>query len=393
MDVLTAERAKPALPFAGTYQVLDFALSNLSNSRLDDVWLTLQYQAASLEGRVHNGRPWDLDRTRGGLRLIVPEEGSGSVHEEGFSQGNADELYQLRDLIRDSGADLVLTMSADHIYTLDHRDVVEAHLARDAEVTVVTTDVADLDGADPSDHAVCEIDDDGRISGVAYKPDDPTSTVVAAEIIVYRADLLVTMLEDLHRELTTNPDDTEETPGLGDFGDLLLPRFVERGRTFAFALPGYWRDIGQPHHYLNAHLELLESDQGLFRESWPIRTTTPWRPPARVQDGAAVTDSLLSSGCRVAGEVTRSVLGQGVVVEAGAVVTESVLFADTVVEAGARVHRSIVDTLCRIGPNARIGDPDSDLTDSEAIVLVGRDSVVDSALAAGARVPPGGTVD
>ena len=124
MDVLTLERAKPALPFAGSYQLLDFPLSNLVNSGIDDVWLSVQYQASALEEQVRNGRPWDLDRTRGGLRLLVPQEGTGSLDEEGFAKGNADELYRLRDQIRTAEPRPLLVMSADHVYRLDYRDVV-----------------------------------------------------------------------------------------------------------------------------------------------------------------------------------------------------------------------------------------------------------------------------
>ena len=141
MDVLTLERAKPALPFAGSYQLLDFPLSNLVNSGIDDVWLSVQYQASALQDQVRNGRPWDLDRTRGGLRLLMPQEGTGSMDEEGFAHGNADELYRLRDQIGLPAPDLVLVMSADHVYRLDYRDVVDTHRAKDAEVTVVATDL------------------------------------------------------------------------------------------------------------------------------------------------------------------------------------------------------------------------------------------------------------
>ena len=135
MDVLTLERAKPALPFAGSYQLLDFSLSNLVNSGISDVWLSVQYQASALEEQAHNGRPWDLDRTRGGLRLLVPQQGSGSMDEEGFAKGNADELYRLRDQIRRADPELVVVMSADHVYRLDYREVIATHREKGAEVT------------------------------------------------------------------------------------------------------------------------------------------------------------------------------------------------------------------------------------------------------------------
>ena len=118
----------------GSYQLLDFPLSNLVNSGVDDVWLSVQYQASALQEQVRNGRPWDLDRTGGGLRLLIPQQGTGSMDEEGFAHGNADELFRLRDDLRRADPDLVLVMSADHVYRLDYRDVVDTHRAKDAEV-------------------------------------------------------------------------------------------------------------------------------------------------------------------------------------------------------------------------------------------------------------------
>jgi glucose-1-phosphate adenylyltransferase len=394
MDVLTLERAKPALPFAGSYQLLDFPLSNLVNSRIDDVWLSVQYQASALQDQVRNGRPWDLDRTGGGLRLLIPQEGSGSMDEEGFAHGNADELYRLRDEIRREAPDLVLVMSADHVYRLDYRDVVETHRAKDAEVTVVVTDLGDVYGEDPADHAVVEVNRLGRVTSFEYKPDRPASSTVATEVFLYDPEVLVQLLEELHHELSDEPhegDDDIGDTGLGDFGDLLLPRLVDRGRVFAHRLDGYWRDLGQPHHYLNAHLELLDGEAGLFDAAWPIRTQQPQREPAYVETGAVFEDTLLSAGSRVAGTVRRSVIGPGVVVEEGAEVVESVLFGDTVVRTGARVTRSIVDTGCELLDGADVGADDVDLDDADAIPIVGRDSSVSTSLPAGSRLAPGTT--
>lgn len=393
MDVLTLERAKPSLPFAGSYKLIDFPLSNLVNSGIEDVWLSVQYQATALEDQVHNGRPWDLDRTGGGLRLLVPQPGTGSMDEEGFAKGNADELFRLRDDIRRSGAELVLVMSADHVYRLDYRDVVRTHLDSDAELTMVVTDIAGRYGEDPADHAVVEADGDGRVTGFAYKPDEPAGSVVATEVFCYRADVLVEVLEQLHREQATTTSDREVgDSGLGDFGDLLVPALVDRGRAVVHSLGRYWRDLGQPHHYLNAHLELAARETDLFETSWPVRTQQPQREPAYVAGGAVVVDSLLSPGSFVAGRVTRSVLGPGVVVEEGAEVVESVVFADTVVRAGARVERAIVDAGCELRDGTRVGGPDVALDDPDAVPVIGRDSVVASTLGAGSRVPPGATV-
>ncbi len=142
---------------------------------------------------------------------------------------------------------------------------------------------------------------------------------MATEVFAYRPDVLVEVLEELHRELSQGDSERPAgDSGLGDFGDLLVPRLVERGKAYSHRLEGYWRDLGQPHHYLNAHLELLDGETGLFDPAWPVRTQQPERTPAFVAEGATVADSLLSPGCRVAGTVRRSVLGPDVVVEPGA---------------------------------------------------------------------------
>jgi glucose-1-phosphate adenylyltransferase len=400
MDVLTLERAKPALPFAGSYQLLDFPLSNLVNSGVEDVWLSVQYQASALQDQVHNGRPWDLDRTQGGLRLLIPQQGTGSMDEEGFAHGNADELFRLRDDLRRAAPDLVLVMSADHVYRLDFRDVVDTHRAKHAEVTMVVTDLDGVYAEDPSDHAVVEVNRLGRVTSFAYKPEEPKTSIVATEVFLYQPEVLVEVLEELHREQsgerevgegdTGNNGDTGDT-GLGDFGDLLLPRLVDRGQVYAHRLEGYWRDLGQPHHYLNAHLELIDDRADLFSADWPIRTQQPQREPTFVAEGCRFEDSLLSAGSRVSGRVVRSVLGPGVVVEKGAEVVESVLFGDTVVRSGARVTRAIVDRGCELGAGADIGSAEVALDDPDAIPIVGEDCTVGSSLPAGARLAPGST--
>ncbi len=388
MDVLTRERAKPALPVAGVYQLIDFSLSNLSHSGVTDVWLSIQYLGASLEGQVANGRPWDLDRTRGGLRLVMPAEGTGSSDEDGFAHGNADELFRIRDQIRQHDPEVLVVMSADHVYRLDFAELVRVHRERGDECTVVTTEV---DPGDASDHAVLSVEDD-RVVDVAYKPEQPDHGLVAAEIFAYRPEVLIEVIEELHREL--GPEAEQGDTGLGDFGDHLLPRMIARGRTGAYRLAGYWRDLGQPHYYLRAHRELLTDDLGILNDpDWPILTRHTQRGPARVLDGALVVDSMVSSGCVVRGRVERSVLGPGVRVERGARVVDSVLFADVVVEADAEVVAAIVDKHCRIGRGARVGDSGADLDDSDDLVLLGRDSLVGegAVVPVGSRLEPGGS--
>ena len=163
---------------------------------------------------------------------------------------------------------------------------------------------------------------------------------MATEVFVYDARLLV----DTLGELAQNQDELE------DFGDDLLPRLVERGKAYAYPLPGYWRDVGTLESYWQGHMDLLGSDPalGLDDDEWPILTRGLPGPPARVDDGARLAESLVSPGARVAGDVSRSVLGPGVVVEPRASVRESVLLHDVVVRAGASVERAIVDAEARV---------------------------------------------
>jgi glucose-1-phosphate adenylyltransferase len=391
MDVLTRERAKPALPFAGVYQLVDFPLSNLTHSGITDVWLSVQYQGATLEDEVANGRPWDLDRNHGGLRLLMPQQGSGTDEEDGFATGNADLLFRIRDQVRAAEPDLVVVLSADHVYRFDYLDAVETHRAQDAELTLVTTDVSQQQAGE---HGVVEADARGRVIGFEYKPERPRSSTVATEIFVYSPAALVEVLEELHHERSAQADAGDT--GLGDYGDGLVQRFVSRGRTFAHALPGYWRDLGQPHLYLLAHQELLTgaADEVFADPSWPFLTRQPQRVAARLEAGCEVADSLVSPGARVAGVVRRSVLGPGAVVEAGASVVDSVVFADSTVEARASVAWSVVDTHCVVGRDARVGDPEAPGTeDPAAVTLVGRDCRVGAgvSLKPGARLEPGTT--
>ncbi len=233
------------------------------------------------------------------------------------------------------------------------------------------------------------------MTGFEYKPKRPKTTTVATEIFLYSPDVLVEVLEELHHEKSADAEAGDT--GLGDYGETLVPRMVDRGRVFTHQLPGYWRDLGQPHLYLAAHQELVtgEADELFAEPSWPFLTRQPQRVAARLDAGCEVEDSLVGPGARVAGVVRRSVLGPGVVVQAGATVTDSVILADTLIEAGAEVAWSVVDTGCVIGKDAEVGDPSAkDPDDPDSVTLVGKDSRVGPGvrLDAGARLEPGTTV-
>jgi glucose-1-phosphate adenylyltransferase len=344
MGPLTEQRAKPALPFAGHYRLIDFPLSNCANSGIGDVWIVQQYQPHSLEDHLANGRPWDLDRTDGGLLILHPFTGGD---EGGFSDGNADALWGHRRLLGDFNADVILVVSADAPYRLDYRDVADAHLAADADVTMVTTTVDE----DAGRFGVVSVAGDGRVTDFAYKPDEPAGNLVTMEVFAYRPDALLGTLADL----------AAGGEPLADFGDGLLPRLVEGGRAKEYRHTGYWRDVGTPQSYWEAHQQLVDGHGiELDDPEWRIRTSTGHRPPARVVGSASVVDSLLSPACVVAGRVSRSVLSPGVRVEAGAVVEDSVVLHDAVIRAGARVERAIVDTGVEVGPRDHVRPTEPD---------------------------------
>ncbi|WP_165807141.1 glucose-1-phosphate adenylyltransferase family protein [Nocardioides currus] len=386
MDVLTRERAKPALPYGGVHRLIDFALSGLVHADLSDVWVSLEYQVTSIDDYLSGGRPWSLDRNRGGFRRIVPQTGTGPATESGFAFGNGDLLLRMSADIESFGARTLVVCSADHVFNMDLAPVIEEHVAQERSVTVLTADVTKKDA---SDNVVVLTGRGGRITGVEHKPSRPSSGTVATEVFVYDTAALLSTLFDLRAELSGDQDDGDS--GLGDFGEHLLPRLVEGGRAAAVPMTGYWRDVGQPGLYLQSHRDLLAGKVDVFdHPDRPVISHWPDRPAARVRATGSASDSMLSPGCDVAGEVVGSVLGPGVVVEKGAVVRDSVLMEDCVVRAGAEVHTAVVDERCELLRGSAIGAASSArIARDEDVVLVGRDSRVGGPVPPGARLEPG----
>ena len=219
---LTENRAKPAVPFAGSYRLIDFPLSNCHHSRVSDVWVLQQYDPRVLTDHLSNGRPWDLDRTYGGLRVVHPSLGDDD--ESGFYEGNADAIWRSCASIQAFDPELVLVLSADAVYRLDYSEVLERHLESGAEVTMVTTEV-------PQGHAgrfgVVELDGE-LVRGFEYKPERPRTNIVTTEVFVYETELLLDTLAEL----------AEGQDELQDFGHELLPRLVSAGNAYAFPLDG-----------------------------------------------------------------------------------------------------------------------------------------------------------
>jgi glucose-1-phosphate adenylyltransferase len=378
LDVLTDDRAKPAMPYAGTYRLIDFPLSNCVNSGISDVWVLRQYEPQSLDEHLANGRPWDLDRTRGGLRILHPT--SGGRGEAGMHHGNADSIHRNRAYIEEFRPSVVLVLSADHVYTLDYGDVIEAHRRSGASVTMVTTEVAE---AEARRFGLVDVADEGEVRGFDYKPDRPTGTTAATEVYVFEPGALLAALD--------RADEAGGDDGAGDLGERVLPDLAGRGDARAFPLPGYWRDVGTIDGYWSAHMELLDgsADVRLDDPAFPILSRGSIRTPAFVERPASVDVALLSPGSRIGGLVVRSVIGPGVVVERGAEVRDSVVLDDAHIGANAIVTTSIIDSGVVVDRDARVGDagPASQAgPDDIAVVGAGVRVAAGASVAAGARV-------
>ena len=369
---LTQRRAKPALPFAGVYRLIDFPLTNCVHSGLSDVWVLEQYQPHALNDHLLNGRPWDLDRNHGGLRILPPFTGA---HGEGFAGGNADALWRHRELLAESGADELVVLSADHVERVDLRDLLDAHRDAAAHVTMVTTE---MPAEAASRFGVVRVGDGGRVVEFAYKPEQPPAeggrATVTTEVFAYDLPELLRLLDALAADVGRTDDDA---PDLRDFGDHLLPALVAGGRAHALAHEGYWRDLGTIDSYWQGHMDLLGDRPALALDdpAWPLRTAGELGTPARVASGAHVADALLAPGSRVAGSVERSILGPGVVIEPGAEVRDAVLLHEVVVRRGARVERAVLDERVEVGRGAVVGGPrpaDAAADAGEAIAVVGR---------------------
>jgi glucose-1-phosphate adenylyltransferase len=345
---LTATRAKPSLPYGGVYRLIDFPLSNCLHSGIDDVWVLQQYEPHELTRQLANGRPWDLDRTHGGLRILHPYVGD---NEGSWYEGNADALFRNRDVISEFAPELLLVLSADHVYKLDYATAVAHHRETGAAVTIVTTEVAPDDAGR---YGIVETDGEGRVTGFDYKPDEPKTRTAAAEVFVYDAKALVETLAAMASEGGVG----------GDFGDALLPRLVGEGGARSHPLEGYWRDVGTVDSYWRSHMDLLEPEPAFVLDDpeWPILTLGVQRPPARIERTARIDSSWISAGAVVRGTVERSVLGPGVLVDEGATVRESVVFHDVRIARGASVERAVVDELASIEAGATVGGDRGDLT-------------------------------
>ena len=369
LEALTEYRAKPAVPFGGHHRLVDVALSNCLHSGIADVWVSVQYNPVSLVEHLANGRPWDLDRTKGGMLVLHPRQGAGRA---GWASGTADGLWRNADLVRQHETEALVVVSADAVYRMDYDRVVDEHLASGAVVTMVTTRVP---REEAGRYGVVQVED-GRVTDYQLKPDEPRSDLVCNEVFVFTPGPTLELLDRLAEE-------ADEEEGLQDLGHGLLPALVQQGVAREHRFEGYWRDVGTVEAYHASHMDLLGPDPAFVLDdpAWPLLTRGGRRSPSRMLAGARFEDALVSPSTQVAGEVVRSVLSPGVVVEPGALVRDSVLLHDVVVRSGARVDRAVVDAGAEIAADAQVGEQGGE------IVLIGSGQRVSGRLAAGEHLP------
>jgi glucose-1-phosphate adenylyltransferase len=342
LSILGEKRAKPAVPFAGKFRIIDFPLSNAVNSDLYRIAVLTQFRPHSLMQHIGIGDPWDLNRRPpNGLQIWQPFRGRS---DQDWYRGTADAFYQNRSFIRDDDSDTLLILSGDHIYKQDYRDLLRFHQDKGADLTVAVMNV-------PKDEVnrfgIMSVNTEQKITRFVEKPRQSESTLASMGIYVFNKKFLLEQLEA----------DGQDKNSAHDFGKNIIPRIVEMGRAYAYPFIGYWVDVGTIQAYWETSMELLEENAGLdlYDTHWVIHTRSEERPPVKCIPPGEIIKSMASNGCIIQGTVINSVLSPGVRVEKGAVVRDSIIMSDAIIRAGAQVNRCILDKEVEVGVNAQLG--------------------------------------
>ncbi|MDW7772801.1 MAG: sugar phosphate nucleotidyltransferase [Desulfobulbaceae bacterium] len=377
LNILVGHRAKPAVPFAGIYRIIDFALSNVMNSGMTRVGVLTQYKPLSLMRHIGGGEAWDFTGRTRGVKILPPRTGE---KESDWYQGTADAIRQNIDFIKANPSEEVVILSGDHIYQMDFDAMIEYHRFKKADVTVgmMVVPLSEM-------HAFGSgiVDRENRIVDWEEKPENPRSNLASMGIYVFDAGYLLQTLSRSREEV--------------DFGKHILPRAIQNDRVFAYPFYGYWRDVGTVQAYWEANMDVIREGSGISPQEWGIRPNLSAdgrsmdRAPARFITGSNVQSSMISAGCVIEGTVINSVLSPGVRVAEGAIVRDSVIFEDSLIGEGAVVDLAICDKRVRIGRNAVIGKggdntrPNTDFPGHlyTGISLVGKESAVPAGLRIG----------
>lgn len=327
---LTGRLAKPALPFAGHYRLIDFPLSACTHAGIDTVGLLTQYRPQALTDYIGSGAAWDLCRLRGGISILPPYQRSGRSD---WYRGTADAVFQNLAFIERYDPENVLILSGDHISQVDYRAMLAAHRRTAADCTIGAVRVAPEEA---SRFGILETDAAGRILRFEEKPARPRGNLASMGVYIFRREVLCRALEE----------DAADDASSGDFGRSVIPRLLRGGaRLFTYAFDGYFRDVGTLGALFSANMDLLGEHPLLRLDNPDFPLYAPERPhaPIYISEKATLGNACLSAGCRIFGRVENAVLSPGVTVEEGAYVHDAVLFENVVVRRGAQLGYCIVD--------------------------------------------------
>lgn len=336
LSVLTAERAEAAVPFAGKYRIVDFTLSNCINSGITNVGVLTQYRPRSLQEHIGVGKPWDLDRRMGGVHILHPYLGRQGMS---WQRGNADALRANLDFIEEQHQDLVLVLAGDHVYKMDYRPMIQAHVTSQCNVTVAVHPVA---AHEVQRFGIVTLNDRGMVSHFTEKPSKSASTLASMGIYLFRKSYLIEMLQRHAGE---------------NIGRDIMPAIIKETAVNSYTFPGYWADVGTIQAYYDASMALLSSQPALDLSdpNWVIHTKSAEMPAAEVGPTAHIRNSMICDGSRIYGSVSGSVISPGVVVPAGCTVVDSILLPDVHLGAQSHIERTIIDKQTRVGDGADIG--------------------------------------
>lgn len=371
LSILVEARAKPAVPFAGIYRIIDFTLSNVMNSGIHNVAVLTQYKPLSLMEHIGTGAPWDfIGRTRG-AKILPPRTGK---KDSDWYKGTADAIRQNMDYIRAHPSKDILILSGDHVYYMDYRPMIKFHRDRKADLTIAMM-VVPIEEIKHFGTAIT--DKEGRIIEWEEKPEVPRTNLASMGIYVFKTDYLLSVLQDSLEH---------------DFGKNIIPVSIARNSVYAYPFHGYWRDVGTIDAYWKANMDLLDPDSGLIPEEWGIRPNleepglTGDRPPVNILPGAVINDSAISSGSFIEGTVEHSVLSSGVYVGKNAFVKDSVIMHECRIMEGSRIEKAILDKGVTVEKNAAVGYGQTDIPNHifpnhlfTGLTLIGK----------GAKVPAG----
>ncbi len=368
LGVLTKYRAKPAVPFGGKYKIIDFTLSNCTNSGIDTVGVLTQYEPLELNSYIGSGAAWDLDGITGGTFVLPPFMAKDRGR---WYSGTADAIRQNVFFIDLYDPDYVLVLSGDHVYQMDYNKMIRAHKEKEADVTIA---VLRVPLSEAHRFGVMSTDENDRITEFAEKPKEPKSDLASMGIYVFSWKKL---REYLKKDAADENSDH-------DFGKNVLPAMLKNGEKLcAYRFSGYWKDVGTTQSLWEANMELLDgSGVNLWDREMKVYARNPNMPPHYVGFGAEIRDSMIAEGCNIYGKVEHSVLFPGVTVKEGACVRDSVVMQNAVIEEDCRVCKTIIDEDTKVLKGASVGG-------EEKITVLGADVTVES----GAVIPEGTAVE